>query len=112
MLNGERRTKKMDKKCILLKSNIKHQNIGGKKAYIEKDLSIDDIIDIFGSCNIAVMNFIFRRPDLFDFIKEDMANDKARDKSMKYYYVKIAQPTSFGETYLGYVIASDEIEEE
>jgi hypothetical protein len=102
---------------VILNKDIEHQGIGGKTAYIEREVTIDDILERVLNYNIAALNFAKRRPDLFrDF--EDMnipdnklVKRKARYKNMKYYYVKVLNnPEHLNgcHTYLGYFIASDE----
>ena len=82
---------------VILNKNIEHQGIGGKTAYIEREVTIDDILERVLTYNIAALNFAKRRPDLFrDFEDMNIPDDKlvkrkARYKSMKYYYVKIWQ---------------------
>ena len=99
---------------VILNENIEHQGIGGKTAQIEREVTIDDILERVLSYNIAAINFAKRRPDLFrDFEDMDIPNDKlvkrkARYKNMQYYYVKIWQSDNKNGTYLGYFIASDE----
>lgn len=99
---------------VVLHKDIEHQGIGGKTAYIEREVSIDDILERVLSYNIAALNFAKRRPDLFrDFEDMNIPNEKlvkrkATYKSMKYYYVKVWQQDGKNGTYLGYFIASDE----
>lgn len=78
---------------VKLIDNIEHQNIGGKTMRIEKEGTINYILDM--SCDdytIAVHNFILRRDDIFTV-----------DENMKIYYGHVNN--------LGYFIAEDEIEE-
>ena len=101
---------------VILNENIEHQGIGGKTAYVEREVTIDDILERVLSYNIAALNFAKRRPDLFRDLEDmNIPNDKlvkrkARYKSMKYYYVKVWQKDDRNGTYLGYFIASDEIQ--
>lgn len=98
--------------CII-KDKISHQGIGGKKAYFDRALTLDDILEQYrGMQNIAVLNFVSRRPDLFDESQPQYRMIKSKARDMKYHYVKIwnTNPAIYPEhTYLGYVIASDEI---
>lgn len=105
---------------VILNKDIEHQGIGGKTAYIEREVTIDDILERVLGYNIAALNFAKRRPDLFrDFEDMNIPDDKlvkrkARYKSMKYYYVKIwnnPEHLKGDHTYLGYFIASDEYSE-
>ena len=102
---------------VILNKDIEHQGIGGKTAYIEIEVTIDDILERALAYNIAALNFAKRRPDLFrDFEDANISDDKlvkrkARYKSMKYYYVKVWQKDDRNGTYLGYFIASDEYSE-
>ena len=99
---------------VILNENIEHQGIGGKTTYIEREVTIDDILERILTYNIAAINFAKRRPDLFrDFEDTNIPDDKlvkrkARYKSMKYYYVKVWQKDDRNGTYLAYFIASDE----
>ena len=103
-------------KCdkIIIKKDIEHQNIGGRTAYIEREVNIDKILDLLISYNIAAVNFANRRPDLFRDVNdssipdEKLAKRKAKSKNIKYYYVKIWQGDEINGCYLGYFIASDE----
>ena len=81
------------KKAIINK-NIEHQDIGGKKIIIEKELTIDDVLDKdFKEMTIAMYNFIMRRMDLME--------DKYGNRKVYYGHV--------GE--LGYFVADDEIKD-
>lgn len=99
---------------VILNEDIKHQGIGGKTAYIERVVTINDILERVLNYNIAALNFAKRRPDLFkDFEDLNIPNEKlikrkAKNKDMKYYYVKVWQQDGINGTYLGYFIASDE----
>ena len=105
---------------VIINKDIEHQGIGGKTAYIEREVTIDDILERVLGYNIAALNFAKRRPDLFrDFEDMNIPDDKlvkrkAKYKSMKYYYVKIwnnPEHLNGDHTYLGYFIASDEYSE-
>ena len=102
---------------VILNNDIEHQSIGGKTAYVEREVTIDDILERVLNYNIGAVNFAKRRPDLFrDFEDDNIPDDKlvkrkARYKNMKYYYVKVWQGDNENGTYLGYFIASDEYSE-
>ena len=79
------------KKAIIDKK-VKHQGIGGKEIKLEKEFTYDDILDWdLKKMNIAMYNFIMRRPELNE--------DKG---SMKIYYGHVGC--------FGYFVAEDEIE--
>jgi len=108
---------------VYLIKKVKHQGIGGKKAFIDRKLDLQEVIDNACNFNMACMNFVKRRPDLFKswdefttiyfddrgFIYEDMLSNPGYAFKMDYYYVKVLQTDSKNSCYLGYVIASDEI---
>ena len=102
---------------VILNNNIEHQSIGGKTAYVEREVTIDDILERVLNYNIGAVNFAKRRPDLFRNLEDTNIPDdklvkrKARYKNMKYYYVKVWQGDNENGTYLGYFIASDEYSE-
>ena len=102
---------------VILNNDIEHQSIGGKTAYIEREVTIDDILERVLNYNIGAVNFAKRRPDLFRNLEDTNIPDdklvkrKARYKNMKYYYVKVWQGDNENGTYLGYFIASDEYSE-
>lgn len=78
---------------VKLIDSISHQNIGGQTMRIEKEGTMNYILDM--SCNdytIAIHNFILRRDDIFTV-----------EENMKIYYGHINN--------LGYFIAEDEIKE-
>lgn len=78
---------------VKLIDNITHQGIGGKTMRIEKEGTMNYILDM--SCDdytIAVHNFILRRDDIFTV-----------NENMKIYYGHVDN--------LGYFIAEDEIKE-
>lgn len=85
---------------VIIKKNVKHQKIGGKKGYIDRKISNKELIEQIDRYNIACVNFFKRRPDLFE--KGTLTYE---GKKQKYYYVKVNQKG----VYLGYVICSDEI---
>ena len=102
---------------VILNNDIEHQSIGGKTAYVEREVTIDDILERVLNYNIGAVNFAKRRPDLFRDLEDTNIPDdklvkrKARYKNMKYYYVKVWQGDNENGTYLGYFIASDEYSE-
>ena len=102
---------------VILNNDIEHQSIGGKTAYIEREVTIDDILERVLNYNIGAVNFAKRRPDLFRNLEDTNIPDdklvkrKARYKNMKYYYVKVWQGDNENGIYLGYFIASDEYSE-
>ncbi len=76
-----------------INKNVEHQNIGGKEIIIEKELTIDDILDTnFDKMPIAMYNFIMRRTDLLE--------EKYGERKVYYGHVGI----------LGYFVADDELE--
>lgn len=102
--------------CIL-KKDIAHQGIGGKKAYFDRRVTLVEVVEMATEGNIACRNFVERRPDLFkgycftalgrpSWISTPEANKK------RYHYVKIwnnPEHTGGDWFYAGYVICSDEI---
>ena len=87
---------------VILNKDIDHQGIGGKIAYIEREVNIDDILERVLCYNIAALNFAKRRSDLFrDFEDMNIPNDKLIKSKAK----------NRNGTYLGYFIASDEYSE-
>lgn len=81
-------------KKAIIKENVEHQNIGGKEIIIERELTIDDILDTnFNEMPIAMYNFIMRRNDLLE--------EKYGKRKVYYGHVGI----------LGYFVADDELEE-
>lgn len=99
-------------RCIL-KKNIEHQGIGGKEGYFDRSLTLDDVLEAYkGMQNIAVLNFVARRPDLFDESQPQWRMAKQKAREVRYHYIKIWNTSEhiYPEyTYLGYVVASDEI---
>lgn len=116
---------------VILANNIEHQKIGGKKAYIDRAVTLDDVIYKLGEHNIAAINFAGRRKDLFkvknisryiygdrfnNYIIDAMLNNEydkyvyPKAKKLEYYYVKIWQSDGRNGTYLGYFVCSDEFE--
>lgn len=100
---------------FILKDNIEHQNIGGKKAYIDRRVTLDEIRENLFVGNAATVNFVNRRPDLFEaydrfYYTKNFVKPEGRHK--RYYYVKIwnqfVDSKDYG--YLGYIICStDEV---
>ena len=77
-----------------INKNVEHQGIGGKEIIIERELTIDDILDTnFDKMTIAMYNFIMRRNDLLE--------EKYGKRKVYYGHVGI----------LGYFVADDEIKE-
>lgn len=111
-----------NKDRAVLSKGIRHQGIGGKTAYVEFEVKLQDIMDkAIDEHNPACFNFMLRRPNLFYEIDsyygvagangKYMAKPKAYWKSMKYYYVKVWQSDGKNGTYLGYIVCSDEIDD-
>ena len=98
---------------VILKNNIAHQDIGGKTGYFDRALTLDNILEQYrGMQNVAVLNFVSRRPDLFDESQPQYRMPKSKARDLKYHYIKIWNTNAaiYPEySYLGYVIASDEI---
>lgn len=44
-------------KTYRIKSKVNHQRIGGKEIYIEKELSLDDVLKQRGDDNVACINY-------------------------------------------------------
>lgn len=77
-----------------IKESVEHQGIGGKEIVIEKELTINDILDKdFKEMTIAMYNFIMRRIDLME--------EKYGKQKVYYGHVGI----------LGYFVAEDEIQD-
>lgn len=75
-----------------LVDNIQHQGIGGKKIILEREFTVNDIIDQpIQQMNIAYVNFLMRR---MDFVVPHNGNKKL-------YYGHVNR--------LGYFIAEDEL---
>lgn len=78
---------------VKLIDSIEHQGIGGQTMRIEKEGTMNYILDMSSDdYTIAVHNFILRRDDIFTV-----------DENMKIYYGHVNN--------LGYFIAEDEIKE-
>lgn len=76
-----------------IKENVEHQEIGGKEIIIERELTIDDVLNMdFNKMPIAMYNFIIRRNDLIE--------EKNGKRKVYYGHVGI----------LGYFVADDELE--
>ena len=79
----------MINKKYRIKKNVDHQNIGGKKIEIERELTADEVDEQALLGNIACFNFCMRRDDFLpDFDK-------------KLYYGHVGN--------LGYVVCEDEL---
>lgn len=75
-----------------LKEDIEHQGIGGKRIIIEREFTVDDILNQpLNKMNIACVNFVMRR---MDFIVP-------QNGKMKVFYGHVNG--------LGYFIAEDEL---
>ena len=75
-----------------LVDTIKHQGIGGKKIILEREFTVNDILDQpIQQMNIAYVNFLMRR---MDFVVPHNGNKKL-------YYGHVNR--------LGYFIAEDEL---
>lgn len=72
-----------------IKKEVKHQNIGGKKILIERELTADDVDDLALRGNIACFNFCMRREDFLP------------DFNKKLYYGHVGN--------LGYIVCEDEL---
>ena len=95
-----------------IKENVDHQGIAGKRAYFTRKVTLREIIDkALDEGNIACRNFMLRRPDLFEDPSYGITKDKAYKRT--YHYVHIwnnPEHLDGNYTFLGYVVASDEIE--
>lgn len=86
-------------KTVVLVDGIKHQNIGGKEMRLEKETTLDYLLDKnLSDMNIAERNFIERRTSLF------MENSDEECSKIKIYYGHVGN--------LGYWICEDEIKNE
>ena len=78
----------------IINKNVEHQGIGGQEIIIEREITIDDILDTnFDKMPIAMVNFVMRRIDLLD--------SKCGKRKVYYGHVGI----------LGYFVADDEIKD-
>lgn len=85
-------------KTVILVDNISHQNIGGKEIMLEKETTLDYLLDEnLSDMTIAERNFINRRMDLF------INNSDEECENIKIYYGHVG--------ILGYWICEDEIKE-
>lgn len=91
-----------------------HRDIGGKIGYIERTPDINEILQKALKGNLACLNFVRFRNDIFeDFDDYEIPDDKLIKPNaydLKYYYVKVK--TDINNIFLGYIVASDEIEME
>lgn len=86
-------------KKVILIDNIKHQGIGGQEMILEKEATLDYLLDKnLSDMNIAERNFIERRTSLF------IENSDEECGKIKIYYGHVGD--------LGYWICEDEIKEE
>ena len=85
-------------KTVILVDSISHQNIGGKEMRLEKETTLDYLLDKkFKDMNVAEYNFIKRRTGLF------MEHTDEECENIKIYYGHVDN--------LGYWICEDEIKE-
>ena len=94
---------------VTIIDSVEHQNIGGKKAYVDRYVTLDDILNKLLDLNIASVNFVMRRPDLFMVGQDDLdviLMDPWYKKNKNKLLIKKAK-----HCYLGYFIASDECTE-
>lgn len=112
---------------VWISNKVTHQNIGGKTAYVMKEISTKELESEIRNLNIACCNFMERREDLCNnFLNEEEGWKKIKDRrrhilkpivkeqNIKFYYVKVWSngPFKAGDNcaFYGYVIASDEID--
>lgn len=112
---------------VWISNKVTHQNIGGKTAYVMKEISTKELESEIRNLNIACCNFMERREDLCNnFLNEEDGWKKIKDRrrhilkpivkeqNIKFYYVKVWSngPFKAGDNgaFYGYVIASDEID--
>lgn len=89
--------KEVNKKVIIA-SSVNHQNIGGKEVRLEKEATLDYLLDKnLSDMTIAELNFVKRRTSLF------MENTDEECSKIKIYYGHVGN--------LGYWICEDEIKE-
>lgn len=87
-------------KTVVLIDNIKHQGLGGKEMRLEKETTLDYLLDkSFTDMTIAEFNFIKRRMDLF------IENSDEECEKIKIYYGHRTDNN------LGYWVCEDEIKE-
>ena len=88
-----------------------HRDIGGKIGYIDRVPVVEGILMKALSYNPACLNFVRHRTDLFedfdDYEIQDSHLIKPKAYDLKYFYIKIREHDQF----IGYIVASDEIEE-
>lgn len=85
-------------KTVILVDNISHQNIGGKEMRLEKETTLDYLLDKpLKEYTIADQNFIQRRRGLFFDLSDEECS------KIKIYYGHVGN--------LGYWICEDEIQE-
>lgn len=118
-LRHKRNTKKMLKnpyeyykipKVKINKINDVKRPISNMIGYVDREPDVDEILGKALYFNPACINFIRYRNDLFeDFDDYEIPDDKLikpEARKLKYYYVKVKSDNC----YLGYIVASDEIE--
>ena len=89
--------KDINRKAIIA-NGVKHQNIGGKEILLEKETRLDYFLDKnLSDMNIAEINFIKRRMDLFTEYSDEECS------KIEVYYGHVGN--------LGYWVCEDEIRE-
>jgi len=105
---------------FVIKKSVSHQGLGGKKAYMQFRVPIEEIMEKAEEGNWACCNFVERRPDIFK-LKTDPLDKRPSgdhvvytgDEKMEFFYVKAyTSPEHLGgrSAWLGYIISKDEIE--
>ena len=88
-----------------------HRDIGGKIGYIDRTPTVEEILIKALNYNPGCLNFVHNRTDLFEDFKDYEIRDsyliKPKAYNLKYFYIKIREHDQF----IGYIVASDEIEE-
>lgn len=88
-----------------------YRNIGGKIGYIDRMPDVMEIVNKASNYNPACLNFVKSRSDLFndfdDYELTTLQLIKPRADNLRYFYIKIREHNQF----IGYIVASDEIEE-
>jgi hypothetical protein len=105
---------------FIIKKEVEHQGLGGKKAYLQFKVPIKEIIEKAEEGNWACGNFVDRRRDLFELKTDPLFNPEFSGDHIAYigphdmifYYVKAftsPEHLNGASDWLGYVIANDEI---
>lgn len=88
-----------------------HRDIGGKIGYIDRTPTVEEILIKALNYNPGCLNFVRNRTDLFEDFEDYKIQDsdliKPKAYNLKYFYIKIREHDQF----IGYIVASDEIEE-